>query len=125
MTQTEPIPNVDSGLGEDIQIEISRRNFVRAVMLAPKSQCPQDKIRHLQKLALKQAACEHRNAIALRSLAKEWRCSRAELEGLLMKAVAKHEGNTNRTRSDPCYDATTGKYLSLGQWVEQFLSIKK
>jgi hypothetical protein len=108
-----------------LQVEINRRNFVRAVMLAEKGQCPQEEIRHLQELALKQMACEYRNAIALRNLVQEWGFSRAELEGLLMKAVAEHESGAERRRSDQCYDATTGKYLTLRQWVEQFLNMKQ
>ena len=123
VTQEEPVPNVEAGLIEDIQYEINRRNFVRAVMLAQKNQCPQNKIRHLQELALKQMACEYRNAIALRNLAQEWGFSRTELEGLLMKALAENESRADRTRSDLCYHAATGKYLTLKQWMEQFLRL--
>lgn len=90
-------------------------------MLAEQCQRPRDEIRALQELALKQMACDYRNAIALRHLAQEWGFSRTELEGLLMKAVAEHESRVDRTRSDLCYDAATGKYLTLRQWVEQFL----
>jgi hypothetical protein len=125
VTQAEPTPNVEAGLKEDIQVEISRRNFVRAVMLAEKGQCPQEEIRRLQELALKQMACEYRNAVALRNLAQEWGFSRAEMEGLLMKAVAEHESGADKKRSEQCYDAATGKYLTLRQWVEQFLNMKK
>jgi len=109
------------GPKEDIQVEINRRNFVRAVALAQQYQRSQDEIRRLQELALKQMAGEYRNASALRNLSQDWGFSRPELEGLLMKAVAEHESKADRTRSDLCYDATTGKYLTLRQWVEQFL----
>ena len=98
---------------------------MRAVALAEQYQCPQEEIRHLQELAMKQMACEYRNAIALRNLVQEWRFSRAELEGILIKAVTEHESGAERRRSDQCYDATTGKYLTLRQWVEQFLNMKK
>jgi hypothetical protein len=125
VTQAEPTYDVEAGLKEDIQVQIGRRNFVRAVMLAEQYQCPQEEIRHLQELALKQMTCEYRNAIALRNLAQEWRFSRGELEGLLMKALAEHESRAERKHSDHCYDAATGKYLTLRQWVEQFLNMKK
>jgi hypothetical protein len=121
VTEAKPTPGVEAGLKEDIQVEINRRNFVRAVVLAQQYQRSQDEIRHLQGLALKQMASEYRNAIALRNLAQEWGFSRAELEGLLMKAVAEHESRADRTRSNLCYDAATGKYLTLRQWAEQFL----
>jgi len=97
---------------------------VRAVMLAKQYQYPQEEIHHLQELAVKQMACEYRNAIALRNLAQEWRLSKAELEGLLMETVAEHESRADRSRSDLCYDAVTGKYLTLRQWAEQFLRRK-
>ena len=98
---------------------------MRAVMLVEKGQCPQEEIRHLQELALEQMACKYRNAIALHNLAQKWGFSRAELEGVLMKAVAEHESRVDRTCSDLCYDAATGKYLTLRQWVEQFLNARK
>ena len=121
VTEAKPIPSLEAGPKEDIQVEINRRNFVRAVALAQQYQRSQDEIRHLQELALKQMACEYRNAIALRNLAQGWGFSRAELEALLMKALLEHESKADRARSDLCYDATTGKYLTLRQWVEQFL----
>jgi len=123
VTLAEPVPNAEAGLGEDIQDEINRRNSVRAAMLTQKGQCPQDKIRYLQALAPKQMTCEYGNAIALRNLAQEWGLSRVELEDLLMKARAKHESGVDRTRSDLCSDAATGKYLMLKQWMEQFLRL--
>jgi len=121
VTEAEPIPGVETGREEDIQVEINRRNFVRAVALAQQYQRSQNEIRHLQELALKQMASEYRNASALRNLSQDWGFSRAELEGLLMTVVAEHESKADRTRSDLCYDAKTGKYLTLRQWVEQFL----
>ena len=125
LKQVEPVPSVEADPKGALQVEISRRNFVRAVVLAEQYQRPQEEIRHLQELALKQMACEYRNTIALRNLAQEWGFSRGELEGLLMKAVADCESGAERRRSDQCYDAKTGKYLTFRQWVEQFLNMKK
>ena len=121
LKQVEPVPGVAADIEGALQVEINRRNLVRAVMLAQQCQRPQEETRHLQELALKQMACDYRNAIALRQMAEEWGFSRAELGELLMKAVAERESRVDRPRSDLCYHATTGKYLSLRQWVEQFL----
>jgi hydroxylamine reductase (hybrid-cluster protein) len=123
--QLEPTPSAKFGPKDELQVEITRRNFVRAVLLAQQYQCPREEIRRLQELALKQMASEYRNAIALRNLAEEWGFSKAELESLLMKALAEHESRADKKRSEQCYDATTGKYLTLRQWVEQFLNVKK
>jgi len=95
------------------------------VMLAEQYQCPEEEIRRLHELSIKQMACKYRNAIALRRLAQEWKLSREEVEGILMEAVAEHENRPDRTRPDLCYDAATGKYLTLRQWVEQFLRGKR
>lgn len=121
LKQVEPVPGVEADAKGALQAEISRGSFVRAAMLAEQYRCPREEIRRLQELALKQIACEYRNAFALRNLAREWGFSKTELEALLMKAAAEHESRADRAGSDLCYDAATGKYLTLRQWVEQFL----
>ena len=111
-------------LEESVQKEIAQKNFVRAVMLAQKLGYPNSEIRHLQELALKQMACEYRNGIAVRNLAREWGFSKTDLENLLRTSLEEYERISDKKRLDQCYDATTGKYLTLRQWIEQFLRAK-
>jgi len=111
-------------LEESVQKEIAQKNFVRAVMLAQKLGYPNSEIRHLQELALKQMACEYRNGIAVRNLAREWGFSRTDLENLLRTSLEEYERISDKKRLDQCYDATTGKYLTLRQWIEHFLRAK-
>ena len=108
-------------LEEALQAEIARKNFVRAATLAQELQHPQAEVCHLQELALKQMACEYRNAIATRKLAQEWGFSRTDLESLLEAALEEHESRTDKARSGQRYDTTTGEYLTFRQWIEQFL----
>ena len=111
-------------LEESLQRGIERKNYVRAVMLAEKLGYPDSEIRHLQELALKQMACDYRNGFAVRKLAREWEFTKMDLEKLLMTALEEHERVSEKKRMEQCYDVKTGKYLTLRQWVEQFLSAK-
>jgi len=70
---------------EDIQVEIGRHNFVRAVMLAQQHDYPRDKVRYLQELALKKYAFEYRNYPGLRKLMREYELSEADLKRILGK----------------------------------------
>ena len=111
-------------LEESLREGIDRKNYVRAVALAQKLGYPDSEIRHLQELALKQMACDYRNGFAVRNLAREWGFSKADLENLLMTALDEYEKISDKKRLGQCYDVKTGKYLTLRQWVEQFLSAK-
>jgi len=111
-------------LEESLRRGIDQKNYVLAVMLAQKLGYPDTEIRHLQELALKQMSCDYRNVIGTRKLAREWGFSKADLENLLMTALDEHERISDKKRHEQCYDVKTGKYLTLRQWVEQFLSAK-
>jgi hypothetical protein len=109
---------------ESLKKWITQKNFVLAAVLAQKLGRPNSEIRHLQELALKQMACEYRNGIAVRNLAREWGFSRTDLENLLGAALEERERIPDKRRLEQCYDAASGKYLTLRQWVEQFLNAK-
>jgi len=111
-------------LEESLREGIDRKNYVRAVVLAQKLGHPDSEIRHLQELALRQMACDYRNGFAVRNLAREWGFSKADLENLLKTALDEHERISDKKSHEQCYDVKTGKYLTLRQWVEQFLSAK-
>jgi len=111
-------------LEESLREGIDRKNYVRAVVLAQKLGHPDSEIRHLEELALKKMACDYRNGFAVRNLAREWGFSKADLENLLMTALDEYEKILDKKRLGQCYDVKTGKYLTLRQWIEQFLSAK-
>lgn len=102
--------------------EIAQKNYVLAVMLAQKLGHPENEIRLLKELALKQMACEYRNGIAARDLAKEWGFSKSELENLLRTALDEYRQVADKRLLEQAYDVESARYLTLQQWVEQFLS---
>ena len=57
-----------SSLEAQIEFEIARRNYVRAVKLMEQCQHPAAQVRNLQEQALKQYTCEYRNAQGLQKL---------------------------------------------------------
>ena len=98
---------------------------MRAVMLAQKLDYPKSEIRYLQEFALKQMACEYRNGIAVGNLAREWDFSHNDLGNLLREALKDYDKNAEKKRLEQCHDATSRKYLTLRQWIEQFLRVHK
>lgn len=102
--------------------EIEQKNYVLAVMLAQKLGHPENEIRLLKELALKQMACEYRNGIAARKLAREWGFSKMELENLLRTAWEEYKQTSDKRLLERAYDTESARYLTLQQWVEQFLS---
>jgi len=111
-------------LEASFQKELDQKNYVLAVMLAQKLGYSNSEIRHLRELALKQMACEYRNGIAVRNLAREWGFSKIDLENLLRLSVEEYERIADKKRLEQCYDTTSRKYLTLRQWIEQFLRAK-
>lgn len=67
----------------EIDFEIGRRNFVRAVMLAEQHQYPKEKVRHLQELALKQYALDYRNRQGLQKLIQWYGFSESEVRRVI------------------------------------------
>ena len=111
-------------LEESLQKVLDRKNYVLAVMLAQKMGYPESEIRHLHELALKQMACDYRNGFAVQKLAREWNFSKADLKTMLTTALDEYERVSEKKRMEQCYDVKTGKYLTLRQWMERFLSVK-
>lgn len=109
---------------ESLREVLDRKNYVLAVVLAQELGYPESEIRRMQELALKQMACDYRNGLAVRDLAKEWGFSNADLENLLMTALDEYENSSDKKCLGQCYDIKTGEYLTLRQWVEHFLSAK-
>jgi hypothetical protein len=109
-------------LEEILQKKIEDKNYLSAIKLAQTLKLPQEKIRNLQDLALKQMAFEYRNAVAVRNLAREWEISKTELESLIKAGLEEKEGISEKKCLEQAYDIVTGKYLTLRQWVDQFLN---
>lgn len=110
---------------EALQRAIAQRRFVYAATIAERLDYPKEKLRQLRELAIRQMACEYRNAAATRCLVREWGFSRTDLEDLLVTAVDELESSSGKIRSERCYDSASGKYLTLREWVDHFLGAKR
>ena len=83
LVREEPSPPT-SAVKDEIQFEISRRNYVRAVMLAEKTpDFPQEEIWHLKELALRQYAFDYQNMPGFNVLVEDWKVPRTEVERIL------------------------------------------
>lgn len=108
-------------LEEALRKKIEDKNYLSAIKLAQTLKLPTDKIRNLQELALKQMAFEYRNAVAVQNLAREWGFPRTDLENLLRTGLEEYERMSEKKHLEEAYDISTGKYLTLHQWMDQLL----
>jgi len=108
-----------------LEKQIEEKRYLAAIKLAQALSLPEEKIRILQESALKQMALEYRNAVAVQNLAREWGLAKADLEKLLNAGLKEYEEIPEKKRLEQAYDIATGKYLTLRQWVDQFLKSNK
>ena len=67
----------------EIEFEIGRRNFVRAVMLMERCRYPAEQVRHFQERALKQYAFEYRNPQGLQKLIQWYGFSESDVRRVM------------------------------------------
>lgn len=92
-------------------------------MLAQQHKSPQDKVRYLQRLALKQYASEYCNAQGLHNLIQEYGFSKAEVKRILKEVLEEHEVYAKSEASQQ-YDINTMGDITLEEWIENFLAGK-
>lgn len=104
----------------DIQLELARHNYVRAVMLAQQKHYPQEEIHRFQELALRQYASDYRNLPGFRVLVKEWEIPQNEVKKILEQLL--EETRTYATSEDSLqHDGHTMPNLTLSQWIQNAL----
>jgi len=109
-------------LEDEIQFEISRRNYVRAVLLAEKmSTTPQNEIWRLKELALRQYATDYRNLPGFKKLVQDWEVPRAEVERIL-RGILEEQDNYARVLLQ--FDIDTMRHITLKEWIENALNSK-
>lgn len=114
------LARVREAVPRDIEFELRRRNYVRAVMLAQQNQYPQEKIRHFQELALRQYASDYRNLPGFRVLVKEWEIPQNEVKRILEQLLEETRTYASSEVSLQ-YDGHTMQNLSLSQWIQNAL----
>lgn len=102
---------------KDIEFEIERKNFVRAVRIARSIGMSEDTMRDLQLQALWQMAL-NRNAVGVKILAQEYGVSKRELKKYLENRAIKERINVKNKDLSACFDVTTGKYFNFEEWLK-------
>jgi hypothetical protein len=106
---------------DELRVEIEREQFVRAATLAASCGISEEEIQDLRLKALWQMSAVYRNAPGTKSLAQQYGLSKQELRELLEKYAEEKRNEGNSKPLGPCYDISTGVYLSFEEWMEHFL----
>jgi hypothetical protein len=104
-----------------LKIEIERENFVRAVLVAEQMGLPEEEIRSIRCKALGQMSAIYRNIHGTKYIARQYGYTMEDVKQILEQFAdeLKTEGNTKPLK--PCYDYSTGKYLSFEEWMDHYL----
>lgn len=105
---------------DELETEIHRGNFTRAVALAESRGLTADRVAELKVKALWQMSAVNRNAPGTRRLADTYGFNKERVREILAQLQEKAAQKGDRSL-EPCYDHATRKYLSFEQWLEQFL----
>ncbi|MBW2003636.1 MAG: hypothetical protein JRI72_03335 [Deltaproteobacteria bacterium] len=104
-----------------LNIEIERGNFVRAALLAEHMRVPEEEQKDLQGKALGQMAAIYRNTNGTKKLALQYGFSKEEVKQILKEFADEMKDEGNNKPLEPCYDYSTGKYLSFEEWMDHYL----
>ena len=106
---------------EELGAEIERGNFQRAALLATSLGVPEEEIEGLRVKALWRMSAVHRNALGTKRLAEEYGVGKRELREFLEKSAEEKRRQGNSKPLGPCYDLSTGRYLSFEEWMDHLL----
>jgi hypothetical protein len=94
---------------------------MRAAQVAGSIEVPKEGAQDTRAKALWEMAAVNRNAPGTKMLAQEYGLSKNELKGLLENYAETRRGEGDLKPLEPCYDISTGVYLSFDQWLDSFL----
>ncbi|MBN2467668.1 MAG: hypothetical protein JXD19_05905 [Deltaproteobacteria bacterium] len=102
---------------DDLEKEIERQNFVRAVEIAASLGLSTNEVRDLQFEALWQMAALNRNAGGTKILAQAYGVPKQELIKFLEDKAARFRENGDAKVISTHFDPATGKYFTFEGWV--------
>ena len=105
---------------DDFTVEIERRHFARAALLAASAGLPENEILDFRRKALWQMSAIYRNAPGTMSLTQQYGISKPELKQILEQYAEEQRKNGNNKDLEHCYDHSTGKYLTFEAWLDLF-----
>ncbi|MFB0522091.1 MAG: hypothetical protein ACETWD_11785 [Desulfatiglandales bacterium] len=106
---------------DELRTEIGRENFGRAALVAGSLGVSEEEIRKPRLKALWQMSAVYRNAPGTKRLAQDYGFSKKELREFLEKHAEEKRREGDSKALEPCYDLSTGRYLSFEEWMDRFL----
>lgn len=105
---------------DELEAEIERKHFARASLVAEQMGLPEEEVRDLRCKALGQMSVIYRNAHGTKKLALQYGFFKEEVKQILEQFVNEMQNEENNKSLKPCYDYSTGKYLSFEEWRDHF-----
>ena len=105
---------------EELKAELDRGHYARAALLAMSIGLPEEEIQDLRFKALWQMSAIYRNAPGTKTLVQQYGFSKEELSKFLKQHTEEKRNVGDDKPLEPCYDHTTGKYLTFEEWIDQF-----
>jgi DNA-directed RNA polymerase sigma subunit (sigma70/sigma32) len=93
------------------------------VVMAGQTDLPEAENENLRRRALGQMSAINRNAHGLKRLAIQYGFSREEVRRILEEFADEMKTHGNSKPLEPCYDYSTGRYLSFEEWMAHYLKI--
>ena len=104
-----------------MRAEIERGHFARAALVAASLGVGEEELRELRIKALWQMSAVNRNGPGTKRLAQEYGFSKKEFGQILRQYAEQKRNDGDYKPLEPCYDYSTGKYLTFEEWLDQFL----
>lgn len=107
---------------DSLREHIERRNYAAAASMAERLEETNERIKELQKAAIKQYITEYRNAPGAIALAQEFRFTDDEIDRLLEAIIEEARGSGEKRPSwaGRRYDTKTMKYLDVEEWIGRY-----
>ena len=106
---------------DGLRAEVEGGNFERAASLAASLDLSEEEVQDLRLKALWQMSAIYRNAVGTKRLAQGYGLGKEELREFLEKCAEEKRREGNSKPLGPCYDLSTGRYLSFEEWMDNFL----
>ena len=105
---------------QELKIEIDRKHFVRAALIAASIGLNEKELQDLRSKALYQMSALYRNVQGTKILAKQFGFSNEKLRHILEQYARENRKEGKTKPLVPCYDYKTGKYLSFEEWIGHY-----
>ncbi len=103
------------------ELRVEGGHFERAASPAASLDLSEEEVRDLRLKALWRMSAVYRNALGTKTLAQEYGVGKEEVREFLEKSAEEKRREGDSKPLGPCYDLSTGRYLSFEEWMDNFL----